>query len=91
MCETEKQNPKILNSKTQRTDWQLLEAEDGGGWVKWVKGVNRYKCPARKQLSPEAVMYSIVNIVTNTIAFLNVDTRIDLRSPHYKKICNYVR
>lgn len=36
-------------------------------------------------------MYSIVDIVINAIAYLNVDTRIDLRSPHYKKFCNYVR
>ena len=37
------------------------------------------------KISPEAVMYSIVNIIINTIAYLKVDTRIDLRSPHYKK------
>ena len=70
MCETEKQKPKILNSKTWRTDWQLLEAEDGGVWVKWVKEVNRYKCPVRKQLSPGAVMYSMMTIVNNNVLYI---------------------
>ena len=36
--------------------------------AKWVKGVKSYyKLPVIKKISPGDVMYSIVNIVTNTV------------------------
>ena len=46
------------------------------------EGVKRYKIPG---ISHGEVMYSMVTIVCNTIAYLRVAKRVDLRSSHHKK------
>lgn len=54
-------NKNTLNSARQRTYWWLPQGEVW--WAKWVNGVNRYKLPGTKWVSPRDGMYSRVTTV----------------------------
>ena len=51
----------------------------GGGWVKWMKVVIRYKLPVIKQISPGDVIYSMVTIINYTVIYLKVIKRVNLK------------
>ena len=53
----------------QRADGWLPEMRVGV-WVKWVKGVKRYKLLVIKQISPPDVMYNIVTMVNKTVLYI---------------------
>lgn len=66
MCNLkEPQNIKETNLCVQRMDWWLPEM-----WVralvKWVKGIQRYKLPVTKQISPGEANTDTGTIVNNT-------------------------
>ena len=66
-----KKFPKIKLKK-----WSLwitrgrLVVDRGGEWVKWVKGVKKYKFPAVKLIIHWEVMYSMVAIVNNIVLYI---------------------
>ena len=68
-------NPRY-RAQTQRTNWWLPKVE-GGSWAKWMRGIERHKLPAVKQMNHGDVVYSMATIVNNE--------RVDFKSFCHKK------
>ena len=56
-------------NRVRDTDNKLVHTrgELGGGWVKQVKGIQKYKPPATEQMSNQDVMFTTSNTVDNTV------------------------
>lgn len=64
----ESKTNKQKNKKTELMDTEnRLMVARGGGWVKWVKGVTRYKLPVIRSISPGAVTHSMVARVNKSV------------------------
>lgn len=63
----------------QRTDWWLPEVADkmGEGGQKALTVI--------KWMSPEDIMYSMLNIVDNTVLYIWKVLRVNLKSSHHKE------
>lgn len=77
---------KIYRNKEQ------ISGTKGWGWEVWdkrMKVVKVYKLLLLKSVSSRAITYSMVTTVNNTIVYLKVTKRVNLKSSHHAQ--KYVR
>ena len=67
MDSTKQDKGKQERKRVRETGNKLVDTrgELGGGWVKQVKGIQKYKPPGIKQMSNQDVMFNTSNTVDN--------------------------